>query len=76
MVPSSGSSENDTHRLIYHDFRLGKYFLKAKKFTQDNQLWMQEARVLNELGNYFIQNKNLHFLFSKCIFPYKLEIAK
>lgn len=32
-----------------------EHFLRAKKFTQENKLWMQEARVLNDLGNYYIK---------------------
>lgn len=29
------------------------YFLQAKNFSQDHGLWMQEARVLYDLGNYY-----------------------
>lgn len=29
------------------------YYLKAKEFTKENKLWMQEARTLFELGNYY-----------------------
>lgn len=35
------------------------YFLKAKEFTQEHKLWMQEARVLNDLGNYYIKKKEI-----------------